>query len=155
MDIVIGIGEYAFSNRKIDKLKTFALSSCVAITAYCPKKTVAGMVHIALPSPGCNGDALTRPGYYATTGVPILINAMRSQFGCVQSDLNIQLYGGAKSIRNDVFNIGERNIEVVKAILAKLNIRSAKEDLGGTRSRTLEMDVETGNIRVFSQPLQI
>ena len=155
MDIIIGIGEYAFSNKKIDKLKTFALSSCVALTAYSHERTVAGMVHIALPSPGCKGDVKTRPGYYATTAVPILINAMRSQFGCVQSELKVHLYGGAKSIRNDVFNIGERNIDAVKYILANFNIRSAKEDLGGMKSRTLEMDVATGDILVFSQPLKI
>ena len=47
MDKIVGIGEYAISNRREDIIKTFALASCVAVTAYSPSKGVAGMVHIA------------------------------------------------------------------------------------------------------------
>lgn len=74
MDRIVGIGEFAISNNKSDIIKTFALATCVAVTVYSPLKNIAGMVHIALPSPALPGDdSKTRPCCYAITAVPFLI----------------------------------------------------------------------------------
>ncbi|TVY01022.1 hypothetical protein [Paenibacillus cremeus] len=65
---VVGLGEIACSNNEEDTIITYALSSCVAVTAYCPINKVAGMIHIVLPKPNSEKDERHRPGYYATTG---------------------------------------------------------------------------------------
>jgi len=157
MDKIVGIGELAISDNKNDIIKTFALASCVAVTVYCSKKNAAGMVHIALPSPSPSGNnGRTRSTYYAKTGVPLLINRMCAEFGCSKHELEIRLYGGADSIRNDdVFNIGRRNIEAVKKVLSSLNLKYHTAEVGGIISRTLEMDVASGKIKIFTQPLNI
>lgn len=157
MDKIVGIGEIAVSNNKKDMIKTFALSTCVAVAAYSPIKNAAGMVHIALPSPAQPGNAgVLRPGYYATTGVPYLIEKMCTEMGCLKGELRVELFGGARSVRkNDIFNIGQRNLDTVKEILNKLNIRYNATETGGTCSRSLHMDVATGRIEMTTQPIAI
>lgn len=152
---IVGIGEYIVSDNEGDTIKTFALASCVAVTVYCPKKKVAGMVHTALPSPISNQN-IDRPGYYATTGVPLLIKRICQKHECRMQDLIICMYGGANSVRvNDKFSIGRRNIDAVIKVLTHLNIRVYKKEIGGTVSRTIEMDVATGEIRMSKLPIII
>lgn len=156
MDLIVGIGEYAVSNNKSDKIKTYALASCVAVTAYYSKNKVAGMVHIALPSLSLPDEDTTRPCYYASTAVPLLINKMCLKYGCHRDELEINFFGGAKSIRNnDVFAIGEKNINAVKNALNCLNLKYKAAEIGGTYSRTLEMDAATGKIKMVLQPITI
>lgn len=157
MDKIVGIGEIAVSNDKKDMIKTFALSTCVAVAVYSPVNKAAGMVHVALPSPSRTGnDGAVPPGYYATTGVPFLINKMCTELGCMRGELKVELFGGARSVRNnDVFNIGQRNINTVKEILNQMNIRYTASETGGTYSRSLQMNVATGKIEMTTQPLVI
>jgi chemotaxis protein CheD len=152
----VGIGEYLISNNSANSIKTFALSSCVAVLAYHPLKLIAGMIHIALPSPTQGTFLKDRPGYFASTGVPLMLKEICAKYGCLPGELTIRIYGGAKSVRkNDFFHIGERNIKAVKEALAEFNLGIQKEVVGGFVSRTLEMSVNTGFVKVTEQPLMI
>ncbi|REE86514.1 CheD activator of MCP protein methylation [Paenibacillus taihuensis] len=153
MNKVVGLGEWKSSNNKIDIITTFALSTCVAVTAYCPIKKAAGLVHIVLPEPLSNRDEQSRPGHFATTGVPLLIQMMVEKYGCRKNDLVIQLFGGAEPKRRDYYRIGSRNIKQVQSILDRLQIRAVKSETGGHVSRTLHMSVETGEVRLSTLPL--
>jgi chemotaxis protein CheD len=157
MDKIVGIGEYAVSNNRNDVLKTFSLASCVALTVYCPVKNAAGMVHIALPAPNrMNDDSNIRPYYYAATAVPLLINRMCNKYGCCKINLEVQLFGGADSIQaDDVFQIGRKNLNIVKKSLACLGLQYNSSETGGKYSRTLEMNVSNGNIKLTLQPIKI
>ena len=154
MDRVVGMGEYHISDKAGDVLRTFALASCVAVTAYSPSQKAAGMLHVVLPAPLNSKDPLERPGYFAQTGVPLLINAMCRRYGCQREELRIQLFGGANSVSSkDVYRVGKKNIDAVTHSLLEMGLTAIREDLRGNESRTLEMDVTTGEIRIFRQPL--
>jgi len=157
MDIIVGIGEHAISNNKDDVIKTFALSSCVAITVYCPEKYVAGMAHIVLPASRRQTDTPdTKPYYYADTAVPKLINTICSQYGCNKNALKIQLFGGANStMPNDIFQIGPKNLSSVKEILTNMGFAHDAAQTGGSFSRTIEMSVLDGSIKLTAQPLRL
>lgn len=156
MEHVVGIGEYAISCCPLDTIKTFALSSCVAVTVYDPINTAAGMVHIALPSPSNFQSGIMFPHRYATTALPLLLNNMSNILKCSYGNFELKLFGGANSIRNgDVFNIGHKNIEAVIRTLESLNLRCRYADLGGKISRTIEMEVGSGYINVITQPINI
>jgi len=156
MDIIIGIGEYEISNRLEDTIKTLALASCVAVTFHCPIKKVSAMVHIALPSPSDCDKRLDKPAYYATIGIPEVINRLMWEYGCSKKTLSTRLFGGACSIKeNDFFNIGEKNIDAVKSILQQRNIKINSETIGGFVSRSVEMRVDTGELSVSTQPIRI
>ncbi len=156
MKSVIGIGEYGISDNKYDTLKTFALASCVAITAYNPVRRTGAMVHVALPKPSNNEERLSRPCYYATSGIPLMIEKLCSNCGCYKSDLQIQIFGGAESINDkDIFQIGKKNIEAVIETLNKMNLKISKADIGGRVSRTVEFDSNTGAVYITCQPITI
>ncbi len=154
MELVVGMGDYTITNREDDILRTFSLASCVAVTAYSPLRRIAGMIHVVLPTPLSHMDGRDRAGYFAETGVPLMIGDMCYKYGCRKEELQIQLFGGADSImEQDIFNIGQKNIHAVKQALGKLGLAIFKEDLRGGDSRTLAMDVKTGQIEVSRQPI--
>jgi chemotaxis receptor (MCP) glutamine deamidase CheD len=81
---------------------------------------------------------------------------MEKEFGCKKSDLVIQLVGGAASIRSDdCFMIGRRNISAVTDLLIKSGLRYTCAEVGGYQSRTIEMEIATGSIKVYTQPIKI
>src|SRR6185369_627123 len=52
--LVIGIGEFAVSNRPGDVIVTHALGSCIAVCIFDPRAGVAGMLHFMLPEASIN-----------------------------------------------------------------------------------------------------
>lgn len=156
VDIVIGIGEYAISNNEEDVIKTFSLGSCVALTIYCPKNKVLGMVHIALPDSNINlEESKNKPGHFADTAIPLLLDTLSSKYGCNKYDLVCNMYGGSNSIQNDDnFQIGKRNIDSVLNILGEKNVTLNKCDTGGFISRTIEADVKSGTVKLSSYPIK-
>ena len=82
-------------------LKTFALGSCIGVAMLAPRRfpggpPVAGLLHIALPDSSVNQKlSLERPGYFADTGIPILIEKMLA-YGCQFADIDCQDCRGRK-----------------------------------------------------------
>lgn len=157
MEQVIGIGEFLISNKESDTLKTYALASCVGITVYSGAKKVAGMAHIALPNPSeSEKDNIDRICYYASTGIPFFFRVLCNRYSCKLEEFRAELYGGADSINiNDRFQIGKRNINAVINELNKLDVKLSKVDVGGLESRTIELSVSTGDIKVNRHPIKI
>ena len=154
MDKIIGIGEYVISDDPEDFIKTFALASCVAVTAYNPFLHLAGMIHIALPNPRDQEDAQRRPGYYATSGLPILIHKLCWKYGSRREDLQVKLFGGAVSLRtDDYFKIGPKNIKAVRETLLGMDLKIVDAHLGGVISRSITMSVLTGKIEIAVLPI--
>lgn len=154
MHKVVGIGEWVCTDNAAETVVTYALATCVAVTAYCPVRKAAGMIHILLPSPHSKEDERQRPGRFASTGVPLLIQYMTKRLGCPSETLEVRVYGGATSVkRRNPFKIGSRNVEQVRQELRKLDIAPRYIDVGGGISRTLEMSVATGEIRMKTLPL--
>lgn len=153
---IVGIGEYIISGEKEDVIKTYSLGSCVAITIYCPKRKVSGMVHIALPSAINEQDLIDRPARFADSAIPLMLNKFCYTYGCNINDLQVGIFGGALSLRkDDSFKIGLRNVQSIKSILSNKGIPIQMNDTGGYCSRTIEVDVETGVVRIDSQPMII
>jgi chemotaxis protein CheD len=153
MDKIAGIGDYVISNSNEDTLKTFALGSCVAVTAYCSKNKVAGLIHMALPSP-LNADSNPKKGYYVVTGLPALLQKMCTKYGCQSKDITVGIFGGASRSDNDIFRIGERNIKEARDLLNKMGYAIQYSNVGGSLCRTIYIDVPTGNITLITQPIQ-
>lgn len=117
---------------------------------------IGGMVHIALPKPYSIEERDNRLCYYASTGILTLINKMSKYYGCLKGELNISLYGGANSIRNDdVFNIGRKNLEVSRRILKDMNLKFDERETGKNVSRTIELDVCSGQVTISYQDIKI
>lgn len=143
----VGIGEYVVSAEKEDILKTYALGSCVAVLAWDKVNRIAGMIHVALPESSINPEkAVSKPGYFADTGVELMLKDMKKK-GADLRKLVIKLAGGSSIMdANRKFDIGKRNVIAIKRYLWKTGLGVVKEDVGGTISRTVSMEVSTGEI---------
>lgn len=147
---VVGIADMKIC-RGPGKLITYALGSCIGICFYDPMIRLGGMVHIMLPNNMENGNSNVFK--YADTGIPATLRKMEV-FGGTRSRLVCKIAGGARMFEvqgsNSIGNIGQRNIETVKKVLAKEGIRISKEDVGLNYARTLLLDAETGVVTVRS-----
>ena len=149
---LVGIGEYSVSQSPGEVIKTMALGSCVAIIFYAPKFKAAGMAHVALPDSSIGSERSAKlPAYFADTAVPALIEEFKKIGITKNSDIQIKLTGGATIMDpNGTFNIGKRNVLAVRKVLWKYRLGARKEDVGKDFSRTVKIEVDTGNIVVSS-----
>lgn len=144
--IIVGIGDYKVINNQTTILKTIALGSCVSVILFCSNTNITAMSHIALPYSKINPDkALKMPGYFVDTAIKSLLKEIK-QLG-FNGKISAKLIGGASILDdNKLFDIGNRNIIVVKKILQILNIPILSEDIGGRISRTVTINSETKKI---------
>ena len=151
--VTLGIGEYGMVNKPGDVIKTHALGSCVAIIILDPATRSVGMVHIALPESKVHpARAQKLPGYFADTAVPILLEQMK-KMGAASNlkKLVVKLTGGANVMdKNNTFNIGKRNVLAIKKALWQQRMGAVAEDVGGTISRTVTVNVDDGKVAVTS-----
>ena len=150
--IYVGVGEYSTSKVPGEVVKTMALGSCVAVIVLDPKNRVVGLLHVALPDSSINKKrAEEKPGIFADTGVTMLLGEMKKYGYDRKSRLTIKLAGGARIMDpNNTFNIGKRNILAVRKCLWHYRLGAIAEDVGGTISRTIAVDVDTGKVKISS-----
>ncbi len=149
--ILIGIGELKSANIPGSMLRTFALGSCVGVALMAPRLKVAGLLHVALPDSSINRElALEKPGYFADTGIPILIKKM-FDYGCQYTDLIVKIAGGANIMDpEETFRIGSKNTLAVKKHLWRYKLGPVAEDVGDSITRTMTVAVDTGRILITS-----
>ena len=147
----VGIGEWIVSSDPADIIKTYALGSCVAVLVYDSKVRVAGMIHVALPDSAVDPErAKSLPGYFADTGLPVMIEEMK-RLGAVRAHVWVKLAGGSSVMDSaGLFDIGKRNILAVKKQLWRSTLGPIAEDVGGTISRTVSLSVSTGETTLSS-----
>ncbi len=152
-DLILGIGDFGVSKDPSQSIKTYALGSCVAVILYSPTLPVAGMIHIALPESKVNpGRAKEKPGFFADSGIPKLLDALGKIGGPTRGKgMKVKLVGGASIMdKNQIFNIGKRNLLAIKKILWAHGLGAVGEEVGGTISRTVSINISNGEVKIFS-----
>jgi len=151
MNHTVDISDYKISNHQDDVLITYALGSCLGITVYDPIARVGGMMHCMLPlSKIDRTKACKLPAMFVDTGVPALFMEAY-KFGAQKERLIVNVAGG--SIINDArghFKIGERNMKILQKIFWKNNIKINGQDVGGSKSRTMYLEIKTGLVSIRS-----
>ena len=151
--IFVGVGEFAVSKDPEAIIRTMALGSCVAVVILDPVNKSVGLLHVALPDSSINSRrVLEKPGMFADTGIPLLIDSMMSLGNNGNRDLSVKLIGGASIMDpNITFNIGKRNVLAIRKVLWLNKLGAIAEDVGGFISRTVSIEVMTGKM-VISSP---
>jgi len=150
--LVIGIGEFAVSNRPGDVIITHALGSCIAVCVFDPRAGVAGMLHFLLPESSINPDrARYQPGVFADTGIPLLLDAA-SQYGLSKKRAIVTLVGGAEMTQQagSSFATGRRNALAAKNVLWRAGVFVSGQEIGGSGARTLYLSVADGRMEVHN-----
>ncbi len=150
--VVVGVGGTAVSDKPGETIKTYALGSCVALIFLAPKIPAAGLAHIALPDSKLGGEkGQNLPGYFADLAIPHMIEAFKKLGIKKNHEVQIKMAGGAKIMDpNGTFNIGKRNVLAIKKLLWKYKLGAIAEDVGKDYSRTVSVNVQTGEVLVSS-----
>lgn len=131
------------------QLITYALGSCLGITVYDPVAKVGGMLHVMLPESNVNpAKASENPAMFVDTGVPKLFHSVYKA-GAVKERLVVKVAGGASmndGTKEDSFQIGKRNFLTLRKLLWKNNVMIKACDVGEKLSRTMILDIETGEV---------
>jgi chemotaxis protein CheD len=137
-------------------LKSHGLGSCLGVAIYDPHAKIGGLAHVLLPSfkkLNPNSPSPKNPFKFADLAIEKMRDELIRQ-GCEPSRLIAKIAGGANMFPNRYNNpdqvvkpgIGKRNVQAAKKKLRELGISLVAEDVGGENGRTLEFDIESGNL---------
>lgn len=147
--VVVGISDCRVSSDPESVLVTYALGSCIAVMIHDPVAGVAGLLHYMLPESSIDREkAKQNPFMFADTGIPLLFHSAYG-LGADKRRIVVSVAGGAQVMDADgVFNIGKRNHIALRRILWKAGVLVQAEEVGGTASRTVRLEVGSGKVRL-------
>jgi putative nucleotidyltransferase with HDIG domain len=151
-------GTYIASGRENESLEAY-LGTCVGVTLCDRNANVGGLIHLLLPEP-TGIDTPWHPENYATTGLPLFIQAL-CDLGASKEKLDACLAGGALvgpiSEQDLSLDIGGRTAEAVERILDQERIPIGKSETGGCSGCCLALNLQTweSQIRPLARPTPI
>ena len=150
------IADYAVSDDPQVTLVTHSLGSCIGVAIWDQDTQVGGMIHYMLPESSLSPEkAKSKPAMFADTGIPALFRAAYAA-GANKKQLVVKVAGGSSLLDdNGTFNIGKRNYVMLRKLFWKNNILISAEDVGGSLSRTLRLDVGTGRVTIRSRNVEV
>jgi chemotaxis protein CheD len=151
----VNASQMKISSNPVETLVAFSIGSGMGVTIYDPVCGLGGVINFLLPdSTRVNGvDPVKAPFMFADTGVPVFIEALREQ-GARPERFKVVIAGGAHVLdQTKAFNIGMKNLEALKNCLKNFDIKVHHENIGGTNSRTLSLEIGSGrsSIKIFGE----
>ncbi len=147
--IVANIADMAISKRKGDIVVTYSLGSCLGLSLYDNQSGVGGILHSMLPDHSIVPDD-TNSYKFVNSGI-VLFLSLLTKTGAHLSNIVADI-AGCSHIMDDagIFRIGERNLRMADATLSKFSIQMRSKNVGGTKSRTMYLDISTGKLTIDS-----
>ena len=140
---------------------TLGLGSCVGIAIRDTSNKIGGLAHIMLPDSKAMKNAQQNLAKFADTGVEELVKQME-KLGAKRSRMVAKIAGGATMFSfqgsgTNVGQVGDRNVDAVKAKLRELKIPILASDTGANYGRTVIFYPESGDfhIRAVGKPESI
>ncbi len=124
-------------------LRSVAIGSCVVVAAINFKRKIGAMAHIMLP--GSAPQQSLEKTKYAFDGIEQLLNQM-FEAGANTDETEVCLVGGGNVLKREDDTICEANIKSVTDILKENDIPIRSSVLGGTKRKSVFIDVEKGRI---------
>lgn len=151
MEIKVGMADMNVCSGD-DSIITLGLGSCVGVVLWDSAAKVCGMVHVMLPDSKAISQNTNR-AKFADTGVEDCL-AKVIAIGGKKERIVAKIAGGAQmfsvNTKSPSLRIGERNVEAVKEVLAKLGIKVVAEDTGLNYGRTVLFFPKTGEYVIRS-----
>ncbi|GAB7082078.1 chemotaxis protein CheD [Megalodesulfovibrio paquesii] len=155
------ISECIFTRKRC--LVTTVLGSCISVTFHHAESGMSAICHAMLPQSdgGFKGRELGDHGAcrFVDVAITVLLNRFR-RCGIAPKTLDAKLFGGACTLlgRSPVsaarlesgaywnLNIGGRNVDVARRMLAEAGIPIRGEHVGGALGRKLFFHTESGDV---------
>ena len=139
------------------------LGSCVSVVLYNPRKKVSALCHAQLAEDvvfGNFGSAATTGKYtkqvvlndfrYVGNSINHMLEQMQS-LGIKKNEIYASVYGGGNVITQFSRKIGDENFIMAYKVLEKHRIAIVRQDVGGSKSRTIRhfSDIGVTHVRVL------
>jgi chemotaxis protein CheD len=119
------------------------LGSCVGVALYDRRFRIGGLAHIVLPFALGNVD---RPGKFADTAIPLLIEQMQS-LATGKLNLTAKLAGGASMFATTAAGrVGLQNVASCERTLGEFGIPVLGRHCGGEQGRRMSLDTASGKV---------
>jgi chemotaxis protein CheD len=144
-EVFLNPGEFHFG-RKHTRISTL-LGSCVSITLWHPRKHIGGMCHYMLTERNRPAHAAL-DGRFANEAFELFLQQVEAA-GTRPGEYQAKLFGGANmlgELSGGKIDIGPRNVNYGRALLAAKNIALMAEHVGGSGRRKLHFDVWSGDV---------
>ncbi len=151
---IVGVADLQVSADPADLLVTYALGSCLGVAIHDPFAGVGGLLHVMLPDSVIDPDrARANPATFVDTGVPLLFRQAYA-LGARKERIVARVAGGATmgaTEEEDRFQIGRRNFAKLRELFWKNGVLLSAHDVGGNASRTLVLNMATGDVLVKAE----
>ena len=146
MELMVRMGELAISDTPGDVLVSLGLGSCIGLAVVDKRAGVAGLAHIVLPATSGTPkpESLNK---FADHAVPALVDGMVER-GASRVFLQASLVGGASMFAGAGLEVGARNADAVRELVAGRRLHVVAEAVGGSKGRTVKVDVTSGAVTV-------
>ncbi len=124
-------------------MRAIGIGSCVVVVAYALRAKIGGMAHIMLS--GIAPQQSLKKTKYAFDGIEQLLNQM-FEAGASTDEIEVCLVGAGNVLQKKDDTICDANIESVTGILKEKNISVMVSALGGTKRKSVFLDIENGCI---------
>ncbi len=125
-------------------LKSAAIGSCVVIAAYDAKEMVGSMAHVMLP--GASPEKASSPKTRYAANAIVEMTDMMTRLGTDRENIEVCLVGGANVLKREDDTVCQAIVDSVIELLTKQNIEIKATSVGGTKRRSISMDIDTGNV---------
>lgn len=133
-----------------DSVITLGLGSCVGIAIRDPVTKIGGLAHIMLPDSTAIRNGSLNIAKFADTGIVELVKQME-RLGARRNRMVAKIAGGAamfETNRQDVVQVGRRNVEATENKLQELRIPILAKDTGANYGRTVIFYPESGEFHI-------
>jgi len=143
---IVGVADMKISGTPGDVIVTHALGSCLGVAVHDSHARVGGLLHVMMPQASINPDkAAANPYMFVDSGLPAFFHSLYAA-GALKGRMVVKVAGGSnvQALAEDRFAIGKRNYVLLRKVLWQNGVLIAAEDVGGTKPRTMYLEVGTG-----------
>ncbi len=154
LPVVVGVADLKECVNPEGVITTFALGSCLGITCYDPVRKIGALLHAMLPDSKNHSQARPAAAMFLDTGVTALLQNML-RLGASPERCEFKVFGGSHTLNAaDYFNIGPRNVAMMRALATQHHLRVRSWNVGGQVNRTIKFYLKNGQVllRMPSQP---
>jgi chemotaxis protein CheD len=146
-ETIVRMGELAVSSVAGDVLVSLGLGSCIGLALLDRRMGIAGLAHIVLPQ--SQGHMNENNRKFADLAAPELVSELEA-LGARRIRLEAALVGGASmfAVSTSNLEVGQRNESAVRDVLKQMRIPVTASATGGSKGRTIRVDVATAAVTV-------
>ena len=144
-EVFLNPGEFHFGHGAT-RISTL-LGSCVSITLWHPRRRIGGMCHYMLTERVRPANAAL-DGRFASEAFELFLQEVEAA-GTRPGEYQAKLFGGANmlsALATGKMEIGPRNVDYGRRLLATHHIALVAEHVGGSGRRKLHFDLRSGDV---------